>query len=342
MFVGCTNLEKIHVHPDNPTFSSCEHGVLYDKSGLYVMRIPEGGVDNYEIPSKVVRLNAGAVHGVKADIVLKSNPKIGVVKNHEEHVANAKFYLSLDDIDASIEEGETGYGGARNFTSANANHYQAARYRRAPLEADKYGTIMLPFAPNDDALKKYDFFKFVGGDATSLSFSQVKTSLEAQTPYLYKLKEQPGEMAMEDGLDVFETTDTFTVQLLAKYSFDDEKPGIYRALGAYVNHYIQTSQNPNSAYYYYSVSQKKFLKVTQKLTYRPYRVLFVVTPETQEQVASAPARLSLRLVDGSTTEIDASQVEGMEETIYYDLQGRRVLNPTNGVYIVNGKKVVIE
>ena len=27
---------------------------------------------------------------------------------------------------------------------------------------------------------------------------------------------------------------------------------------------------------------------------------------------------------------------------YYDLQGRRVLQPTKGMYIVNGKKVVIK
>ena len=353
LFVGCTNLERINVHPDNPTFSSCEHGVLYDKNKYYVMRIPEGrGTQKYDIPSKVVKLYPGAIHGVKADVVLHSNPQIGVVDGHEEDVKEVKFYLSLDDIDNTITANEKGYGGARDFTSTNANTYVAANYKRAPLAKGVYGTIMLPFAISDDALNKYDFFKFIGGDATSLSFSQV-TTLEAQTPYLYKLKETPGVMKTEtvveeDGkekvLDVFESTDGFTVQTLAKYDPADEKPGSSRALGAFVNHYIETNLDATkkSAYYYYSISKEKFLKVTKKLTYRPYRVLFVVTPETQEQVASAPARLSLRLVDGSTTEIDASQVEGMEETIYYDLQGRRVLNPTNGVYIVNGKKVVIE
>ena len=205
---------------------------------------------------------------------------------------------------------------------------------------------MMPFAINNDALKKYDFFKFVGGDATSLSFSQV-TELEAQTPYLYKLKAEPEAMKTETiienetekVLDVFESTGEFTVQTLAKYNPNDEKPGLSRALGAYVNHYIQTSANPKSAYYYYSISKKKFLRVTNKLTYRPYRVLFVVTPEEGE-AAQAPAMLSLRLLDGSTTEIDPSQVEGMETPIYYDLQGRRVENPTSGVYIVNGKKVI--
>ena len=337
LFVGCTNLKTIKVHENNPTFKSCEHGVLYDKNGYYVMRIPEGGTDHYDIPSKVVKLYAGSIHGVKADVVLHSNPEIGVVQGHENDVKNVKFYLSLDDIDNTITENETGYGGARDFTSTNNNTYKGARYKRAPLAEGVYGTIMLPFAP-DNALTKYDFFKFIGGDANSLTFSQVD-KLEAQTPYLYKLKEGFEDDATED---IFETGEEFTVQTLAKYDPNDEEPGKARALGAYVNYYIETENYKNSSYYYYKTSAQAFYKVTKKLTYRPYRVIFVVTPEQQGQAAQAPARLSLRLLDGTTTDIDASLVEGMEAPEYYDLSGRRVLNPGSGVYIVNGKKVLIK
>lgn len=38
-------------------------------------------------------------------------------------------------------------------------------------------------------------------------------------------------------------------------------------------------------------------------------------------------------------ELKDSTVEGLK---YYDLQGRRVLNPKKGVYIQNGKKVLIK
>ena len=349
LFVGCTNLHEIIVDPANPTFKSCEHGVLYDKNGYYVMRIPEGGGHvgengrrHFEIPSKVVKLYAGSIHGVDADIVLHSNPQIGVVEGHEDDVKNVKFFLSLDDIDNAIESGETGYGGARDFVSANANTYQSAHYRRAPLEEGKYGTIILPFVPTN-AMDKYDFFELTDADNTSFHFSPVD-ELEPQTPYLYKLKDNPGDMEMEDGLDVFETTAPFTVAYHDKYDPNDEQPGMFRALGAYVNHYIETVNYPKSSYYYYSISQAKFLKVTKKLTYRPYRALFVVTAEDENQAAQAPARLSLRITgnDGSTTEIAPEQVEGLVEPIYYDLMGRQVENPTNGVYIVKGKKVVIK
>lgn len=347
LFVGCTNLHEIIVDPANPTFKSCDHGVLYDKNGYYVMRIPEGGDDYYSIPSKVVKLYQGAIHGVTADIVLHSNPQIGVAEGHEEDVKNAKFYLSLDDIDATITEGEKGYGGARDFTSGNANTYLAARYKRKPLAEGKFGSFMLPFVP-ENALNKYDFFELKAASGGCLTFTQV-TELQPKTPYLYRLKENPTESTElegdkvfgtdESGNDVFETNTPFTVDLLDKFAHDGETELI--SLGAYVNGYVETVNHPDSYYYAYSANDGLFHRVTKKLNYRPYRAFFVWNPE---QGQAAPAKLSMRVVenDGSTTEIDPSQIEGWEEEVYYDLQGRRVLNPTNGVYIVNGRKVVIE
>lgn len=43
---------------------------------------------------------------------------------------------------------------------------------------------------------------------------------------------------------------------------------------------------------------------------------------------------------GTETGVDAIEAENGED-VYYDLQGRRVLEPTNGIYIHNGKKVII-
>jgi hypothetical protein len=45
---------------------------------------------------------------------------------------------------------------------------------------------------------------------------------------------------------------------------------------------------------------------------------------------------------GATTEIETSTLNPQPSTEVYDLQGRRVINPTKGIYIVNGKKVVIK
>ena len=55
----------------------------------------------------------------------------------------------------------------------------------------------------------------------------------------------------------------------------------------------------------------------------------------------APEALAFRFGRGQdTTEIELPTAKGQQPTAVYDLQGRRVLNPTKGIYIVNGKKVL--
>lgn len=58
--------------------------------------------------------------------------------------------------------------------------------------------------------------------------------------------------------------------------------------------------------------------------------------------AAPSSRESLDIViDGMSTGISNIKV-GTEDNVYYDLQGRRVLYPTKGLYIVNGKKVIVK
>ncbi len=57
--------------------------------------------------------------------------------------------------------------------------------------------------------------------------------------------------------------------------------------------------------------------------------------------ALAPS-LSIDFGEGETTGIDAIEHGALNIEHYYDLQGRRVAQPTKGLYIVNGKKVVVK
>ena len=56
----------------------------------------------------------------------------------------------------------------------------------------------------------------------------------------------------------------------------------------------------------------------------------------------APAAPYLSFEGGETTGIGNVNRETITNNQYYTLDGRRVENPSNGVYIVNGKKVVIK
>lgn len=48
------------------------------------------------------------------------------------------------------------------------------------------------------------------------------------------------------------------------------------------------------------------------------------------------------LFDETPTSISQVETSGQNSDLYYDLQGRRVKNPVKGIYVVNGKKIVVK
>lgn len=63
-----------------------------------------------------------------------------------------------------------------------------------------------------------------------------------------------------------------------------------------------------------------------------------ITATAGDYSATCVVTVESNVVDG----IDNSEIINHKSEIIYDLQGRRVLNPTKGIYIVGGKKVVIK
>ena len=83
-----------------------------------------------------------------------------------------------------------------------------------------------------------------------------------------------------------------------------------------------------------------FYKLNNTVTTIPGNKAFLVLTNAEAQAKG----FVLEFEDGGTTGIETieSSKNSTEDGVYYDLQGRRVENPTRGVYIVNGKKVVIK
>lgn len=83
-----------------------------------------------------------------------------------------------------------------------------------------------------------------------------------------------------------------------------------------------------------------FYKLNNTVTTIPGNKAFLVLTNAEAQAKG----FVLEFEDGGTTGIETieNSRHSTEDGIYYDLQGRRVENPTRGVYIVNGKKVVIK
>lgn len=83
-----------------------------------------------------------------------------------------------------------------------------------------------------------------------------------------------------------------------------------------------------------------FYKLNNTVTTIPGNKAFLVLTNAEAQAKG----FVLEFEDGGTTGIQTieNSKHSTEDGVYYDLQGRRVENPTRGVYIVNGKKVVIK
>ena len=83
-----------------------------------------------------------------------------------------------------------------------------------------------------------------------------------------------------------------------------------------------------------------FYKVKNNVTNIPGNKAFLVLTSTEAQAKT----FVLEFEDGGTTGIETieNSKNSTDDGVYYDLQGRRVENPTRGIYIVNGKKVVIK
>ena len=75
------------------------------------------------------------------------------------------------------------------------------------------------------------------------------------------------------------------------------------------------------------------------------KVYSKLSEEAQQAAKSVTFSFDAEDVDTPDTPTDI-QEDALPEDIagqpVYDLQGRKVVNPSNGIYIVNGKKLVIK
>ena len=320
LFINCPNLKEILVEEGSETFRSID-GVLYNEDATHIVRFPEGGPRSWDIDHSVTRVYAGALHNVDADITFHSNPKITIIRGNDtvDTTLKARFHLAIEDAVGA------------DFNSSNRNTYRSVRYERNLAEG-VYGTVMLPFVPDAESMSRYSFYRLCGGDTDGLTFTEV-TDVQANVPYLYTLREGQVNGAITGGETTIVGLKIDTISACCPN-------GVWRSVGCYKTDSVITNcVGDECTYYCIDATDNQFYLVNRKIKTRPHRVYFV-NPQGKCSSASAP-QLSLRLRDGSTTGIDNSEFIIRNSEFIYDLLGRRVLNPTGGIYIVNGRKVVI-
>lgn len=186
-----------------------------------------------------------------------------------------------------------------------------------------WNTIVLPLSTNlsnfGEGAKAYEFTSYINGE---LKFSPITgNTLNPATPYLLYLPDNFIEETLQwenasisslfVGTDNIKTTkDGATFQ------------GTYApiAAGGLTGNYGVTPAG-------------EIRKASEHASIDGFRAYFILPAN-----ATAP-KIS---INGEATSIDALRMNIGEDAVIYDLNGRRVETPSKGIYIINGKKVVIK
>lgn len=205
------------------------------------------------------------------------------------------------------------------FTLENGVEYLSIVYNRR-LPKGKFGTIVLPFVPDEATHEKYSFYQLSGCNTGILTFSKVE-SLEAGVPYLYKLTEAGSE---GDAIIASNVLLTSIVQPVIVHD--------WTMTGTFSKQIIDCS-NANDIYYYaYNSANNEINRVAKTLTVNPFRAYFTT------ELTSNVKQIRILISDDTTGIVDNYEVGTMiYDNVVYDLSGRKVQNPQKGLYIMNGK-----
>ena len=191
-----------------------------------------------------------------------------------------------------------------------------------------WNTICLPFVPTAAQATEmfgdgYKLAAFTGAEGTTMKFSTITiANFEAGKPYLVKpTQSKKNEFTFFD-VDI-------TVRKATPVTFGD-----YTFVGVFTKKSFEKSEWPTT----------RFVGAGNKLmTPNSTGALNALRAYFQIADANAAPVLSIDGEDDEATGIRS--IENGQLTIdneYYDLSGRRVVKPTKGVYIINGKKVILK
>lgn len=262
---------------------------------------------------------------VTADIIL-SNPNT-VLRTTGRITTAAGEYMNNDQYKSGEITKLVLYDGY-DFAILNDNviaNNGAVLYRS--IAADTWSTLCVPFWPKTSLTMKYPTAYSDG----TLTFSDVERTTwdGVDKPMLIKsstaLTKIEGVIASVNG----------------RGSGNNHNPSMTSGAGApmhgvYSEGYVPKSTTEKT--YYVVGTDNNLHKVDSEVSIAPFRAYFEL-PASNE----APALINLSFDGEGTTGISPiDNAQTKIEKVYYDLSGRRVAQPTKGLYIVNGKKVIIK
>ena len=202
-------------------------------------------------------------------------------------------------------------------------------------------TIVLPFAaskvensegtqlPWDEENRKFWLMEFNGETGSTVNFVTASTPLKANTPYIIAIPGSDyGKYSLVDKNTLTFSADDATV-----------KAGAKAAVTVSNYKFVGTMTNTGSLDDIYALNNDGDTFQKGTATVEPFRAYFAAT-----STAATATSLGISFGNSDTTGIEELKLSptDLKREGVYNLNGQRVAQPTKGLYIVNGKKVVIK
>lgn len=210
-----------------------------------------------------------------------------------------------------------------NNTKINGG-YPDGDVKRAYNATGKFGTICLPYKASCAGAVIYEI---AGKTASGITLSEVTGLLEAGKPYFYVSSDEIGQ----NNAGAVRNVNFFQADLDA---YNAASPVANNGLiGTFSDIAAPTGAN------YYVLSNNKLYNVDSSVTVganKAYVDISAITP------SSARGVVDLDFNEPTGIETVANSQEVNANNKFFNLAGQRVAQPTKGLYIVNGKKVLVK
>ena len=210
------------------------------------------------------------------------------------------------------------------------------------INANEWSTICLPFDMSEAQVKAafgddvqlayftgYDVEKD-GTDVTSITINfdddDLSEGFDANYPYLIKTSKDITEFSL--------TTDITPDDVQDSYSSGH---GANKKSGKFIGTYQANTVVPKNSLF---LSGNQFWYSTGLTNMKAFRAYFTIS-DVLTNMENADSRIQLSFNEEATG-IKTIERKTMDDERYYNLKGQRVEMPHNGIYVKNGKKIVVK
>lgn len=230
---------------------------------------------------------------------------------------------ALSSVSANLDLSDVSF---LSIDASNLPSFIEARYTRQM--SNQWGTVVLPFSVKSDSKVQYYALDAVTDDGQVLNLVPLN-EVPANTPCFFRRLSSEAQVVMESNAPS-------QISSFQAVQATDTKVDDISLLGFYETQVIDptTSYTDKDLYY---IASNKFWYAEKEFTVPAFRAVI-----SRDKSTSPASSLSIRVQGDADGIATVNMDELMRDETVYDLQGRRVLNPEPGIYVVGGRKVMIK